>query len=66
MILELDVEALTKRLQQVGPVLAPDQHAGHPHPLLAAGDDDADHVGVVARTRALCLSDRDSPLLGYR
>src|SRR6476619_5845498 len=50
---ELQVEAVTPRLEQVRTRPAPDRRTDDADPVLAAGHDHADEVGVVARRRAL-------------
>ena len=63
-VLQLEVEALSPRLQQMRTVQAAENRADDTHVRLAADDRDAHEIGEVARGRALRLGDVDPTLLG--
>ena len=64
MLLELDIEPLSPRLEQVRPVAAADHRADHAHDADPRRDPDPDQVRVVTRARALGLDQLDPALLG--
>ena len=63
-LVELEVEALAPRLEQVRAVLAAERRADDAVALVARDDRDADEVGEVARRGLLALGDGDAALLG--
>src|SRR6185436_16028295 len=63
-LVELEVEAVAPRLEQVGALLPAEGRADDAEALAAAGDGDAEQVGEVARDRLGALGDADPALLG--
>ena len=63
-VLELEVEAVPPRLQQVRAVAAAERRADHAHALVAADQAHAHEIGEVARLGAARLGQLDPALLG--